>query len=46
MNELHENIYVKRISAEMYSKAFQDLTCDEQHEVLAKLEFMMLFQNT
>jgi len=46
MNELHENIYVKRISAEMYGKSFNDLIDEAKLEVLEKLEFMMLFQNT
>lgn len=46
MNQLHESIYVKRIAVAMYSKSFQNLTSDERHEVLERLEFMMIFQNT
>ena len=46
MNELHENIYVKRIAVAMYNKSFQTLTGDERYEVLERLEFMMIFQNT
>ena len=46
MNQIHENTYVKRIAVDMYGKSFDDLIDEAKLEVLEKLEFMMLFQNT
>ena len=39
------DFYLTRIARDLFGKELRELTADERYEALAKLEFMMIFQN-
>ena len=40
------DFYLTRIARDLFGKELRELTADERYEAKAKLEFMMIFQNT
>jgi|TARA_R110000796_G_scaffold12963_6_gene42382 hypothetical protein len=40
------DFHLTRIARDLFGKELRELTADERYEALAKLEFMMIFQNT
>ena len=40
------DFHLIRIARDLFGKELRELTADERYEALAKLEFIMIFQNT